>query len=406
MRIVLVVVDSLRADAPSFAGGPCRTPFLDALAGQGVWLHRASSSAAWTVPAVASMLTSVYAHRLGLYRWEQPLPASAPNLFSTLAARGYDIGSFVFDPDYLLVSSPEARVMGSSQDHDGVIGWLRRCTSPDLFAFIHVWGTHFPYVDRPLSVRSWRRLSDRVLGAWRREPARLRPKVQALYRRAVERFSETLLPRIAEAARAHEGPEGTLLVVTADHGESFGERLQGHVGSVFDLHGNHLHEEVLSVPLVMWGPGWLRPAVLAGTARAIDLAPTLAEFAGTSMAGGDGASIRACLLGRAPLVEVPCIAASSRDFVSMPEPTPVTREQLWRQLCWRLGPWKLMWWPERDLRVVYRLDSDPGECAALAPGAGEPACGWHELQGAWQQATCAAAPDIAEVRLRRLGYIE
>ncbi|MBI5532339.1 MAG: sulfatase [Deltaproteobacteria bacterium] len=406
MRIVLIIADSLRADAPGFAGGDCNTPVLDQMAEQGVWFHHATTSAAWTVPSIASILTGLWAHRLGLYRWEQPLPSHARSLFGAMADQGYQVASFVFDPDYLFVSVPEAGVVGSSQDVERMIGWLQRCTSSNLFVVIHVWSTHFPYVDRPLSVRTWKRLSDEVLGAWQKDPSVVGPKVRALYRRGVERFSERLLPRIVSAVREHAGSERCLVVVTGDHGESWGERGQAPVTDVFDLHGNHLHEEVLSVPLLLWGPEWLEPRPIPGAARSVDIAPTLAAIAGASLPGADGVSLADCVQGQGEAPSLPSLSFASRDFVSQPEPVPSTAEELWKQVAFRTGSWKLIWTPSTAEQCVYRLDVDPGERNPLARGSGEPAEAWEEIEKAWREAKCAPAPDLAAVKLRRLGYIE
>jgi arylsulfatase A-like enzyme len=401
MRIVLVVADSLRADAPSYAGGDCRTPFLDTLARQGVCADGAYSSAAWTVPSIAAMLRSVHAHRTGLYRWEQPI--GVPNLFTAMARAGYQVASFVFDPDYLFVSSPESRVVASSQAVDPMIEWIERCDARDLFVFVHVWSTHFPYVDRPMSVRAWKQATDALLEAWKSNPGKT-STIRALYRRAVERFSERLLPRIAAAAGARG--QQSLVVITADHGESWGERGNATPGNVFDLHGNHLHDEALCVPLVMWGPGWLQPGRIAGLVRSVDIAPTLAQLAGCCLEGAEGRALQTRAGDAGAPCEEPLLAVAARDFVTSTAPAPASPAELWTQMALRGRQWKLLWTPATGERRVYRIASDPGELKTLAPGSGEPAGGWELLRREWQSARCAPPPDIAEVRLRRLGYIE
>lgn len=402
MRIVLLVADSVRADAPGFAGGPCRTPRLDRLAREGASFRLATTCAPWTVPSISAMVTGTYAHRLGLYRWDQPLPARE-NLFSVLSAHGYQVGSFVFDPGHLFSATPDARVLGSSQDLDAVVDWLEGCAADDLFALVHYWGTHVPYLERPMSVGEWRSVTDPVLAALQKEPGIVRPKLRAMYEHAIERLDGSFLPRLADATARHAGKDGWLLVVTSDHGESWGERAP--VQSVFDLHGNHLRDEVLRVPMVLWGLPRLAGRDVDGLARTVDLMPTLLELAGVDaqLPGIDGRSlVSAMASGR---TDVPSAAAcASADFVDAVEP-PRGPDELWTHLSLRTLRHKLLWDLRTDERSWFDLAVDPGEEQGRRPGAGEPATFWAELER--ERAACACAPPAAtaEGRLRDLGYL-
>jgi len=377
MRVALIVADSVRADAPSYAGGEAKTPYLDRLALQSATFARAWSPAPWTVPALHSLLTSRHPLRLGAYRWEHALPDSS--LFRSFADAGYRVASFVFDPDWLFVASPEACVQGSSQRFDEMLSWIRGCEDQDLFVFIHLWGTHVPYLDRPMSTAAWKQVTDRVMEAWRSAPEQAGPKMRALYHRAVERFSEVTLRGIVEAL----GPGETVVAVTADHGESFGTA----PATVFDLHGNDLTDEVLAVPLVLWAPGRIVPSQ-QGEVSAMEVAPMLLQLAGLPpMEARDGVAI----------------SCAMRDFVSIQGSAPSSPQELWTQIAWRSHPWKLVWEVATGARRVFRL---PDERTPLPPGSGEPAEGWTAIEQAWQSATCAPPPDLALARLRRLGYVE
>ena len=66
-NVLLVVIDTLRADRLHCHGARRTTsPHLDALAAQGVLFERAYAAAPWTLPAVASLLTSTYPSRHGV----------------------------------------------------------------------------------------------------------------------------------------------------------------------------------------------------------------------------------------------------------------------------------------------------------------------------------------------------
>ncbi|HEY3445225.1 MAG TPA: sulfatase-like hydrolase/transferase [Myxococcales bacterium] len=397
MRVVLLVADSLRADAPGFAGGTCKTPTLDRLASEGLRVPLAVSAAPWTVPSLSTMVTALYPHRLGLYRWEQPLPEGA-NLFSAFADGGHRVASFVFDPGYLFSAVPDAGVVGSSQQLDAVVDWIDGCDSPDLFVFVHYWGTHFPYLDKPMTVPQWSSLSNQVVEALRAEPEVVRPKLKGMYQLAIEKMDERFLPRLAAATARHaKGEDGWLIAVTGDHGESWGER--GKVADVFDLHGNHLRDEVLRVPLVLSGPKRLRGKIRGGLVSLADLGPTLLDVAGVAPLGGkrDGHSLFAG--GRQS-----ALACSMADFVAKPQP-PANPDELWTALCLRTPAHKLLWDLKSSTRQVFDLTADPNEERPLPPGSGEPAEGWAELDRAKAEMVCAPPPDLAEERLRALGYL-
>jgi arylsulfatase A-like enzyme len=69
----------------------------------------------------------------------------------------------------------------------------------------------------------------------------------------------------------------TLIVVTSDHGEEFGER----DGDFYDAHGHTLFEEMVHVPLIVKLPGQRRAGERVGTlTRAVDVMPTLLETLG------------------------------------------------------------------------------------------------------------------------------
>jgi len=406
MRVVLLIADSLRADAPGFAETAlsCRTPNLDRLAAEGLRAPLTFTAAPWTVPSFAAMASANYPHQLGIYRWEQPLPPG-PNLFSAFAGAGYQVASFVFDPGSLFSAVPEAGVVGSSQQLDAVVDWIDGCASNDLFVLVHYWGTHFPYLDKPMTVPQWVALSDQVLAALQKEPELVRPKLRGMYQLAVERMDERLLPRLAAATARHARDEdGWLLAVTGDHGESWGERPstgsgQAQVRDVFDLHGNHLRDEVLHVPLVLSGPPRLRGKVHEGLVSLVDLGPTLLELAGLEALPGprDGHSLLSSARSSA-------LACSMADFVAGIE-VPSSPEALWTALCLRAERHKLLWDLRNSAKQVFDLTSDPTEERPLPPGSGEPEVGWAELERARSALTCAAAPDGDGLRLKSLGYL-
>ena len=95
-NILLVTIDTLRADALGSYGGAARTPNLDALAARGTRFDFAHAHAVLTRPSHASILTGTYPYDNGVrdhsgYRLKPGLPTIA----SMLKAQGFDTGAFV-----------------------------------------------------------------------------------------------------------------------------------------------------------------------------------------------------------------------------------------------------------------------------------------------------------------------
>ncbi len=422
MSLVLIVADSVRHDAFGCNRGgasglarspfalPClpQTPTVDRLADRGVLFERAISSAPWTLPSLGSMLTGIYAHRLGLARWDQPWPSDYENLFGVARQSGYQVASFVFDPDHLFSRVPEASVCGSSQDTESVLAWLRGHRHEQFFVLIHYWWTHIPYVDRPTSVSEWRLLTDEVLAALRAGPA-ARAGVQRLYGYAIERFSEVWLKRVLEVLDL----DRCWLSITADHGESWGERTPEDVPEdVFDLHGNALHEEVLRVPWIIRPPGGMTGRRISQLVRNVDVMPTLAGLLGwrcEALPGdSDGRNLAGVLDTGCVGEELDAISVRNHDCITT-SLRPTTASGLYSAFALTGPRWRQVWEPSTDRWQAFDLVHDPGELRDLG-NPPELAAGATRLRGELARARGGEFldDDAAEVasRLRQWGYLE
>lgn len=106
------------------------------------------------------------------------------------------------------------------------------------------------------------------------------------------RWVDQGLQTTMEALRSRGLLENTLLVVTSDHGEAFGEH-----GTM--SHGHHLHAELTHVPLVMVGPGpFAEPKKIDSTVALMDVFPTFFDWAGIDLpVGVHGRSLLPALRG-------------------------------------------------------------------------------------------------------------
>jgi arylsulfatase A-like enzyme len=407
---VIIVADSLRYDALGCMGGEARTPTVDRMASESTMFERTISAAPWTVPSIASMLTGVYSHRLGLAKWEQPWPGEYRSLFASAARAGLRVASFVFDTAHLFRRVREAGVAGSSQDTDSLIRWIEENRNEPFLLFIHYWWTHIPYVDKPMTMSAWKQTSDRVLEVLRSGDA-ARKGVQALYLRAVERFSEIWLPRVFDVLDM----DATWTVLTSDHGESWGERREtSKLADVFDLHGNTLYDEVLRVPLIIRPPGGSRSRRIRQLVRTVDLAPTVSDLMGLDEASRrssiDGVSLAECIQKGAHPPELDAVSVMNRDFVDLPD-LPGSPNELWNAFALTTKRYKYIWRPQTDMRQLFDLDVDPGETQNI------PVQELPDLESGWARLTSEHArakvgevmpEDVEKIkqRLRNLGYLE
>lgn len=395
-----------------FVGGPAKTPFVDRLAEESVCYSRAVSAAPWTVPSLASMLTGIYAHRLGLVQWEQPFPQDVHTLFDAACAADWEVASFVFDPRFLFCRVPAAGVRGSSQDLPRLLEWLRRRAGEErpFLLFIHYWWTHLPYLSRPMDNRTWNLLKDKVLVGLRGGAASRRGVV-GLYHRAVEHLSEEWLPALIDELDL----DSTLLVLTADHGESWGERHEREQPrGVFDLHGNTLFDEVVRVPLLLRPPGGAPGRRVDDLVRTVDLLPTLTALLDwqSSERDIDGRPLPGLIPGGEASSpgrhSTGAVSVMNRDFVRA-KSLPRTPRELWNGLALTLDHWKLIWEPSSGRRTAFDLVGDPGETKDVsAERTTELQQGWELLERELGRARVgpAADADALRLRLRALGYLD
>lgn len=311
-NILLVSIDTLRADHLGTYGYSRPTsPNLDALGRRGVVFEHAVTTAPWTLPAHASLLTGRYPAFHGLQDDGVTLAPEVPTLAESLDALGYYNLAVV---SHLYVSSEFGLARGFDRFDDSLIAggaenpdaqqvvdrflesMARRPPGP-FFAFVHFFDPHWDYTPPdPYSTRftdpAYAGPVDGTLRSLERFFPPTAPMALADLRQAVALYDGEIAYVDAQIGRLFDEMEqqgwlqNTIVILTADHGEEFKEHL--HLG-----HGKSLFEEQLHIPLIVAG----HPAFGPNTRRAdlvslIDVAPTLLELAGGApLHGGQGLSL-------------------------------------------------------------------------------------------------------------------
>jgi arylsulfatase A-like enzyme/tetratricopeptide (TPR) repeat protein len=343
-NVLLITIDTLRADHLGCYGDRrAATPVLDGLAARGVRFATAIVQAPLTAPSHASILTGRTPPRHGVRdNGTFVLPEDVPTLASAFRASGHETAAFVsgfplerryglargfdsYDDRFPHGDDPRAAYIERRADETtaAVLRWLARRSakaSGHWFLWVHYFDPHAPYEPPPESAA-------RVAGrAYDGEIAFVDTEIGVLLRK---------LEETGELAR-------TLVVATADHGESLGEH-----GEL--THGVFVYDATLRVPLIVAGPGVSAGLVSPTVARGIDIAPTVSDLAGVPVAAGtEGRSLRDALSGLS-MTDAPAYAEAL-----------FSRLQLgWAPLhAWRTARWKLVDAPRSEL---YALDSDPEE---------------------------------------------
>lgn len=303
-NVLLIILDTVRAASMGLYGySKETTPELNRWARRGVVFDRAIAASPWTLPSHSSIFTGRLPHELSS-DWLTPLDGRWPTLAETLRDRGYRTGGFVANilyatwehgldrgflhyEDYpfslgmlLRHTAPGRRLtdvrrlrtlIGSNEligrksaAHigDDFLHWLDRDRERPFLAFLNYYDAHDPYLPpqeyfrefaghfRPNDLAPFRRL-----GLFHRHdqvtPEDIRLEM-AGYDGAIA-YLDTELSRLFDELERRSILDQTLVIVTSDHGEEFGEH------GVF-YHGHTLYRQALHVPLLMFGAG-VEPAV-------------------------------------------------------------------------------------------------------------------------------------------------
>jgi arylsulfatase A-like enzyme len=345
VNVLVYVSDALRIDHLGCYGARfLNTRTIDELAAGGVRYEQAISAAPWTAPSMTSMVTGLYPHHHGYLHWDATLDPTTETLFRAFSAHGYEVGTFVFDRNFLFKELPEANVLGTSETLDGAIEWLRASRDKPFLLFFHSWATHMPYFVRHAERKDWRAAKEEVIAGIQADSAAALEATREAYRQAVERQSEELVASMLGELDALGLRDDTVVAFLSDHGESWGERFldKSEVQGVYHMHGATLYDDIVRVPLVLSAPGKLEPAVVAEQVRSVDLMPTLLELAGLPARETDGESLLRVDADR-PAV----IAGTDKGALS--------------QLAVRKPPWKLILHVESGEEEAYDLATDPRE---------------------------------------------
>jgi arylsulfatase A-like enzyme len=401
-NILWIILDTARADALSSYGYARQTtPALDAIAREGVLYENAYSPSGWTLPAHASMFTGTFPSRHGATMENLHIRPRLPTVAEVLASRGYrtlaysNNGYVSRDTDVLrgfrhqrmfdYGRSPKASLFigqakaslhlgdyGAKETNDVTTRWMSHAarSGEPFFLFINYMDVHRFYGSTPgfarwLTDSATRRKALAVSqspfdyagrqGSASDEDYRM---LRTLYDGDMS-YLDARVGELVQHLRKEGMLDNTLLVITSDHGEEFGEH-------DFISHHCGLYNTLLHVPLLVRYPDRFPPATrVKRPVQLLDIFPTILDVTrlewpgretlqGRSLLAGPQASKTRCVLAERA-VPVDWLERVAEVFDSWERPD--LRQRL---KSIQAGGYKYVW-GSAGYHALYDLGTDPQE---------------------------------------------
>lgn len=351
--ILLVTLDTTRADSIGPDAIGVSTPAFDALVARGRWFRHAYATVPETLPSHASMLTGLYPAGHGVHENARALPAAHATAAEKLKQAGYSTAAFVssfvlsrqfglargfdlYDDMTTQASRPAPPVERSAREttERAIAHLSQQSTGAPLFLWVHYFDPHAPY-DPPEPFAS----------KLKSQPARGR------YLGEIAAMDEQL-GRLLRAFEQHASRRGIApaVIVAGDHGEGLGDHGES-------THGHLLYQSTMHVPLVIAGPE-VGPEVVDAPVSTRRVFHTILDWAGV---GSDPST---------PLGATQSLRARTNEVVLGEAMKPYVEYGWQPQIMAVDGSRKAIFAGRTE---VFDVASDPGETRNLGEGGNLPA---------------------------------
>jgi choline-sulfatase len=369
--ILLITLDTTRADAIGPEAPGVETPAFNAIAARGLRFRQAYATVPETLPSHTSMLTGLYPGGHGVHQNARYVPASLPVAAERLRQAGYRtaavVSSFVLSRRFGLARGFDEYddTLGAANERtsrdatDAALAGLGQASEKPRFLWVHYYDPHIPYAPP--------------------EPYRTR-YAKNPYLGEVAAMDEQIGRLVEAFERQAKGP--IAIAIVADHGEGLGDHGEAQ-------HGALLYESTMRVPLVLAGPG-VAPGISDTPVSTRRVFHTLMDWAGVDAAH----TLKP--------------AGAGQDEVVLGEAMKPFLEYGWQpQVMAASGRYKAILAGKVE---TYDLTADPGEARDLGNSAALPAGMRKALEDyPVPSADAARAPVTLDAeatrRLASLGYV-
>lgn len=437
-HIVLVSIDTLRADmVGAYHPDAPATPSLDAFADESVLFENHISVAPTTLASHTSMFTGTAPHTHGVPRNDHVVSDENVMLQELLGEGAFTTAAFLgamplathsnfpqgFDhldenfTRHRIVDGVDQTQRPARLVNEAVFAWLD-AEAPDdrLFLFIHFFDVHAPY-DPPSQYREAERVNPqlrfsgtmrdvfRTRGLLRNGDVRALDRNDNLTRlyRAEVRSVDARIGDLMEGLRSRGMLETSVVVITSDHGETFGDRPQEETWS----HGVTVYDDTVHTPLMIRFPnGWGAGRRVSTVVRNVDVFPTLLGLVGIDHRPVEGVDLMGQMMaGLFPPPHPPAFAEATKPHVH--------DRRGWQNApmrkAVRTGDWKLHHNPRTGGEQLYDIASDPRE-EHLVDDDRRTSALRSQLYDWDQQADPYESPRLGSARvnaeLKALGYLD
>lgn len=303
-HVILISMDTVRADHLSCYGfNRPTTPNIDQFAAGATLYTRMFSSAPWTVPAHASLFTGRFSfeHGARIFPVERPmnnvnpLPARNLTLAEALHAEGYATGAFAANFAYLdrkwgLDQGFEyyyVENIPAAELNQHALEWISTVADRPVFLFINYIDAHWPYNTTPMpgfltqprapsDFARFDHVRNAVLAGEVPPPESLRI-IHEQYVNAIA-YIDHHLGALFDRLRSIGFLDNSVIVITSDHGEYFGEHQ-------LISHSKDVYQEVLWTPLIVRRPGAAAPERIDTLVSSTDVPGLILQSLGPALSG-------------------------------------------------------------------------------------------------------------------------
>jgi len=269
LNVLLIIIDTLRADRVGYSGYAVETPHIDFLAFEGARFLNTICQYPMTLPSHASILTSTFPQYHGIKNnGNYYLEEKFTTLAEILKEKGFETSAFIgavvleskfglaqgfahYDdtfrtPDYL----KEIEAQNLAQDvFQSAHSWYEKNYQEKFFMWVHFYDPHAPYTP----------------------PSPYKEKYSDAYDGEVA-YTDVYVGKLIEMLKERNVYEKTLIVLAGDHGEGLNEHDE-------ITHGIFLYDTTLKVPLVFHCPGIVpKERVIEKQVRTVDIMPTILDI--------------------------------------------------------------------------------------------------------------------------------
>jgi tetratricopeptide (TPR) repeat protein len=394
-NVILISIDTLRPDYLSCYGYPRETtPHIDRIAGEGILFSNVISPVPITLPAHTSMLTGTIPPYHGVHdNLDYRLPPSRVTLAETLKKQGFAtagiVGAFVLNAQFgldqgfdeyddrfdreLYTFSTTVSERRAEEVSQHAVRWLKDHRNERFFLFLHYYDPHYAY-----------RAPEPFASAFRDDP----------YAAEIA-YTDHCIGQVIESLKDLELYESSLIVVTGDHGELFGEH--GETG-----HTYFIYQGAIKVPLIFKLPGQNPALTVPDTVGLIDIVPTIRALLGIEPSSQLQGEDRSRLFKKGP--------SAGSDAAVYSESLTATKYEANSLMALTTKRWKYIQTTRPEL---YDLAQDPTEARNLIAERPEQARDLQErlrrmLEASFHEDDAALESEVDEEtrrNLEALGYI-